>query len=181
LEKFRTFLKAGHVISWGAATFFTRHGRTYTCKPTVTFKVASDPLAERLRALGRYGGLIDPQLTTSRDFWRGAVDGDGSLGLYDFAYKPSEKYARLELVGTPRLLGEFLAFLRSHDMAGGMTVRGRKGANIHVLATGGRLVPPIVRLLYQDATVALDRKVDRAAAIIATQTPWQQEAFPKAA
>lgn len=175
LEQFRSFLGSSHTIYTSPAATFVRNGRTYTAKPTVEFKVASDALADRLRALGRYSGPIAGELTSSRDFWRGAIDGDGSLGTYPNPYKPLTTYPRIELVGSGRLLDEFLAFLDSHGLAGRMTVRERKGANMSVVGTSGTLVPQIVDLLYRDATVSLDRKAQRAAVIIGTLTPRHRE------
>ena len=172
LVKLRDFLGSTHAITSAPAQLMSVHnGRTYMARPTCALTVSSQQLADRLRSLGRYEGPISPELAASLDFWRGAVDGDGSLGLYRNSYKPPPAvYPRVELVGASRLLDVFLAFLASHGMAGRMTVRPRKNHNIHVVATTGRPVPPIVDLLYRDAVVALGRKALRAARIIAGRT-----------
>jgi hypothetical protein len=43
-------------------------------------------LAEQLLSLGRYEGPINDLLIQSRDFWRGIVDGHGSLGILATGY-----------------------------------------------------------------------------------------------
>ncbi|MFG3422219.1 hypothetical protein [Micromonospora sp. NPDC048063] len=71
LLKLRTFLGSTSVISAPSPTH-------HSCQ----FSVRSQRLADRLVALGRYQGPINARLVESRDFWRGVVDGDGSVGVY---------------------------------------------------------------------------------------------------
>lgn len=159
LEKFRTFLGSTHRITDSPEATFTRNGKTYTGRPTSAFSVASNRLAERLRALGRYEGPLDPALASSRDFWRGAMDGDGCIGV-------SQGRARFELVGVRRLLDPFLGFLSANGVAGGMTIRPASAQAIHRVGTMGRFALSVITLLYQDAVPALDRKMAIAREII---------------
>lgn len=121
------------------------------------FTVTSARLAERLLTLGRYEGPIDDTLIWSRDFWRGVMDGDGSLGIL------ASGYAYFGLVGSRRLLEASLLFLKSNGLGARMTIRPDK--TILQIATAGYIAEKIVVFLYENATVALDRKAVTAAKI----------------
>lgn len=153
LVKLRTFLGSTHAI--GAAPAGNYGG--YRSKPSARFSVRSARLSERLLALGRYEGPIDDTLIWSRDFWRGVVDGDGSLGIL------ASGYAYLGLVGSRRLLEAFLLFLKSNGLGARMTIRPDK--TIFQIATAGYIAEKIVSFLYRDAAVALDRKAASAVKI----------------
>jgi len=153
--KLRSFLGSTHAISAGPAGNYGG----YTSRPSVHFSVTSARLTQRLLALGRYEGPIDDTLIWSRDFWRGVVDGDGSLGIL------ASGYAYFGLVGSRRLLEAFLLFLRRNNLGARMTIRPDK--TIFQVATAGYIAEKIVALLYGNATVALDRKATAAAKIAA--------------
>ena len=151
--KLRTFLGSTHAISSEPAGNYGG----YTSRPSVHFTVTSARLAERLLTLGRYEGPIDDTLIWSRDFWRGVMDGDGSLGIL------ASGYAYFGLVGSRRLLEAFLLFLKSNGLGARMTIRPDK--TIFQIATAGYIAEKIVVFLYRNATVALDRKAASAAKI----------------
>lgn len=153
LVKLRTFLGSNHKI--GAAPAGNFGG--YRSRPSVRLTVTSRRLAQRLLSLGRYEGPIDGTLIQSRDFWRGIVDGDGSLGIL------ASGYAYIGLVGSRRLLEAFLVFLQGNGLGARMTIRPDK--TIFQVATAGYIAERIVSLLYENATVALDRKAASAAKI----------------
>jgi transposase-like protein len=157
LVKLRTFLGSTHTI--GAAPAGNYGG--YQSRPSVRFSVRSDQLAQRLLSLGRYEGTINDSLTQSRDFWRGVVDGDGSLGFL------ATGYPYFGLVGSRRLLESFLFFLESNALAARMTIRPDK--TIFQVATAGHTAEEIVSYLYRNAAVALDRKAASAAKIAAVK------------
>lgn len=155
LLKLRSFLGSTHTISAAPAGNYGG----YPSRPSVRFSVRSPRLAERLLSLGRYEGPISDILIQSRDFWRGVVDGDGSLGIL------ASGYPYFGLVGSRRLLEAFLLFLKSNDLAASMTIRPDK--TIFQIATAGRTAEKIVSFLYRDAEIALDRKAASAAMIAA--------------
>jgi hypothetical protein len=157
LVKLRDFLRSTHTI--GTAPAGNYGG--YRSRPSVRFTVDSAQLAERILCLGRYDGPINATLVESRDFWRGVVDGDGSLGLL------ATGYAHFGLVGSRRLLEAFMIFLRSNDLAAKMTIRPDK--TIFQVATAGYTAEKIVYFLYDNADVALDRKAVAAAEILAAR------------
>jgi transposase len=153
IVKLRTFLGSTHAISADPAGNYGG----YTSRPSVHFTVTSARLAERLLTLGRYEGPIDDTLIWSRDFWRGVMDGDGSLGIL------ASGYAYFGLVGSRRLLEASLLFLKSNGLGARMTIRPDK--TIFQIATAGYIAEKIVVFLYENATVALDRKAVTAAKI----------------
>jgi hypothetical protein len=108
--------------------------------------------------MGRYEGPIAPELATSRHFWRGVVDGDGSV----FILKTG--YSGISLVGSRRLLEAFLEFLRECNLSGRMTVSPHK--SIHEVSTAGHLAELIIDELYRNATTVLERKAAAAGPII---------------
>jgi len=149
LEKFRTFLGSTHAITPIAAHAY----EGYTSRPGCRFAVNSDHLADRLRDLGRYGGPLGDELASSRDFWRGVADGDGSLGLY--GGKP-----HLRVVGTEWLMSAFRSFIVDRHHICHATVRPHK--SIYEVHLCGPSAANAVSLLYRDAGTALDRKVNGA-------------------
>ena len=154
LEKFREFLGSTHAITASPPGNFGG----YRSKASVRFALNSRELAARLLEMGRYKGPIAPELAASRHFWRGVVDGDGSI----FILKTG--YSGISLVGSQRLLDVFLEFLRERNLSGRMTVTPHK--SIYELSTAGHLAELIIDELYRNATTALQRKAAAAAPII---------------
>ena len=84
LVKLRDFLGSTHAITPVApATVSPNIARPNGGQGTGAFRysVRSQRLADRLTALGRYGPAVDPALAASCDFWRGCIDGDGTVGI----------------------------------------------------------------------------------------------------
>ena len=161
VERFREFLKAGHPVIRGTRRAKLPGGRV-VLQRFAGIKVRSARLVE---SLGRYGVGFDKSYTararggveTLPAFWRGVIDGDGTL-----AVRPDKSAfgsnAALSLVGSESLLAQFLAYVKTvvADFAGrprrdhrgqcwGLEITGM-GA---VLVAGG---------LYDGAAVALPRK-----------------------
>jgi transposase-like protein len=157
LVKLRAFLGSTHTISAGPAGNYGG----YPSRPSARFSVRSARLAQQLLSLGRYEGPINDTLIQSCDFWRGVVDGDGSLGIL------ATGYAYLGLVGSHRLLEAFLLFLKGNGLGARMTIRSDK--TIFQVATAGYTAEKIVSFLYRNAEVALDRKAASAARIAAAR------------
>ena len=131
------------------------------------FSVRSQQLAERLVSLGRYQGPVDERLTESRDFWRGVVDGDGSLGIYRRGNSRTSTFSQFRLVGSQRLLDPFVGFLHNHGIRG-LTVRPHK--TIYTVGTTCKPAERIVALLYAGAIIALPRKAEVARRILVDLT-----------
>lgn len=153
LVKLRTFLGSGHAITFIAPRTTGR----YTCHPTYIFRVTSSRIADQLLRLGRYEGPVDDELVISRDFWRGVVDGDGTLSVSQTGR------VRIGLVGERRLLEAFNVFLQANDLPARSIYPDRR---VWQLTASGSAATRIINHLYRDAPVALDRKAHKADMII---------------
>jgi hypothetical protein len=102
LVKLRDFLGSDHAITPVAPTVVALNGGQGT--GAFRFAVRSQRLANILTALGRYGPAVNPALAASRDFWRGCIDGDGTVGI-------SCGIPQVKLVGSHWLLSAFVDFL----------------------------------------------------------------------
>ena len=132
------------------------------------YTARSQRLADRLDGLGRYGPAVGPELAASSDFWRGCIDGDGTVGVYS-------GIPTLKLFGSEWLLEAFVEFLDSAGLR--RTHRGRRPSvrqcqSIFAVSTTGTTAAGITKLLYGDATVALDRKAVKAAQIMSMEPPF---------
>jgi hypothetical protein len=130
-------------------------------------RVRSERLCRDLEHLGmRNPGLESaacPEARRSPDFWRGVVDGDGSLGL---AVRPNgRRFAYLQLVGGEALMAQFAEFVR--EVCPRYRGQGtRPHGNIHRVSLGGRTARALAGVLYGDGGVALPRKRARATEIL---------------
>ena len=148
--KFRKFLGSTHAI-----TDFTPKD-AYSVHDVCRFAVRSSQIVSRLQVLGVKKGPLASRLVRSRDFWRGVVDGDGWVGI-------SQGAPRLELVGEYWLLNEFVQYLRFSQVPTKATIRPHK--SIYRIGFCRGSAQAVARLLYRDASVGLDRKVEMAARI----------------
>jgi len=161
LEKMRTFLKSNHPI-------YETEGKTAWGGPFARLSITSAPLFNALRRHGIIAKKLrvpTPELAQSRDFWRGMVDGDGTIGtIGDGKYI----YPQVRLFGQTPLLEKFQHFtfaitnswLNTKDCS-------RKDGSVFTLSSGSRNAGKIIDVLYRNASVSLDRKNKRAQAIIA--------------
>ena len=107
LEKLRAFLKSEHPLS------FVEKTKTSLGGPCVRWGARSSKLCGALRARGIVAKKLRVpvgELIASRDFWRGMIDGDGSLGTIEDANKI---YPHIRLYGQIPLLECFQTFLAS--------------------------------------------------------------------
>jgi hypothetical protein len=86
-------------------------------------------------------------------YWRGVIDGDGSIGTYDGE-------AKMSLCGSEALVEAFLEFAKGICGTTASPRQGKQGNRRYwLLALGGnRRLPPLLAALYDDAPVALTRK-----------------------
>jgi len=128
-------------------------------------------------ALARYG--IVPRKTytataaggveLNRDFWRGVVDGDGSIWIGQYKCDP-HPYARMSICGASRVLMEqFAAFVRL------IYPSWRGGVNPYKkywrVQLGASVATKVITELYRDCAVALDRKLEKAKRVMELGLP----------
>lgn len=148
LHKFREFLKSQHPVHIypnGPGRYIARLG------------VQSAQLVRDLAVLGihpakTYTAEATPEMAASRDFWRGMMDGDGSI------IRPGHAWG-IRLNGTPAICEQFRTYLKDALAEPMPTVAQRRGTPAVAFALGGaQKTRRVLRLLYAGADVALDRK-----------------------
>jgi hypothetical protein len=167
VEKLRAFWGSTHKVriqqrNGGAGS---KSGST----PSVRLYIKSRRIAERLIALGmvnsRFGDRVaPPELAGSPDFWRGMIDGDGSIGK-----KSGRENGRVRLCGNLHLLEQFMAFVRMHYPA--CRAKPRPHSSIFDAAISAHAARVILDILYNNDRVALDRKKETALRILALPEP----------
>lgn len=106
--------------------------------------------SQRIELLARY--------QTDRDFWRGVIDGDGCLAF------STDGYPLLSLVGSEELMTQFRDFVRTFIPSYTAKIGQNKGAfRIHA---SGKGAAHITSVLYNGATIFLDRKMEKARLIM---------------
>lgn len=151
LEKFRKFMDTDKPIYTGSG--IRKGTECFWAKVVISSeKVFNDLLRYGLsprKSLNRE--LIIHKLENNRHFWRGMVDGDGSLGIYG-----KRKNPRLSLYsGSSKLLQQFLDFLPENIARNGIYF----SSNIFSIDYGCAPAKKIISLLYSDCSIYLDRKM----------------------
>jgi len=161
VEKFRDFLKSTHAITVEAEKDKIIDGRLVHSKETASFKPRSALLVEALRSRGMTTKKEErdpiPELAQSRDFWRGVVDGDGTLYL-------AKGEPAFTLCGHQPLLGKFQRFIAAE--LGVRLVISADKENLLRTNPITRGTEEVAKLLYENACEALTRKKERADLII---------------
>jgi hypothetical protein len=122
-------------------------------------------------ALARYGVVPRKSKTAKviglemdRDFWRGAVDGDGSLGIDE------RGMASVSLCGSETLVHQFAAYIKSVSPTCAANPFPTK--SIFAVSASGSHAYRVAEALYGDCCVALDRKLEKAREILARPDPF---------
>jgi hypothetical protein len=146
LARFRAFLRAGNPL----------HVRD---NGTTGLYVSSRRLAE---SLAKYGVLPRKSLVAKvvglewdRDFWRGVVDGDGSVKMTPSG---ASVLPSLALCGSEALVVQFTAYCRHIYPALGAGTALCPAGKIWRIRTAGYGAQAIIAALYQGAALALPRK-----------------------
>lgn len=96
-----------------------------------------------------------------RYFWRGMIDGDGWISHYKSG---NTKRWKIGLCGNYNYLKEFNDFVKENF---NYSVKISKQGNIFTLTyTKKDILPKLVKFLYEDCSVYLDRKKDKATLLI---------------
>lgn len=126
------------------------------------FAIGSEVIHKRLTGLGfgpdkSYTAKPHDLLKHFRDFWRGVIDGDGSLQF------PLKGYRRpiLHLCGTEATCEGFKEFILENDIQSKASVRQLKGDQAWVIQHEYVAAEHIATLLYKDATIYMERKYQK--------------------
>lgn len=160
IEKFRSFLGSTHTIR---DTVHKTSKGYHDGKGGLAsvFRVRSKPLTEALarRGLVAKGAARFPtdEIADNPDFWRGEVDGDGTVYLSEHSkVQGTYRYPGIFLCGHMPLLERYQAFLLRRGISANITDTASGIFQIRLIGSGALAV---LRLLYGNATVALDRKL----------------------
>jgi hypothetical protein len=101
--------------------------------------------------------LASAEMAESRDFWRGVVDGDGTV-ILDGAQRPN-----LRLNGNYELLAQFAQYCRQWVPTNASP---RPHSTIYRVSLAGEYAVRMIRQLYIQGDTALDRKQETANRIL---------------
>ena len=154
--KFRKFLGSSHAVTTIRPE--SNHGFQ-----AVVISINSQYLA---MALAKYGvtqdktrrGIPDSRISSNRHFWRGLVDGDGTVGCY--TGRPL-----LALSGNKNIIDSFSKFIEQNLSFTPPQFKYDR-ERIHHIRIAGRRTVAVVRLLYSTANISLARKYSAATDIL---------------
>lgn len=124
-----------------------------------TLRIASQKLTDKLISYGvtprkSLTAKAPPQLRLNRHFWRGVIDGDGSLTVCN------KKYPVINLSGSQFICQQFVDYVKTIVPKCFAKVHPTK--TIYGFATSGQYAIEIIKTLYSNCNVALDRKLKKA-------------------
>jgi hypothetical protein len=160
----------GHLVKLKAATGAT--GSVLCDGESASLAVYSRRIADSLVALG-----VTPRKSATMEpwdgpdglmphYWRGMVDGDGSLA------RKGDGVWTLFLCGSEAAVRAFTAWCGR--ISGTEAKPYFKTGCWYVSISGRYQVPKLVRALYADAPVSLDRKQEIADCILASEQPYRK-------
>lgn len=151
LEKFKLFMGSNHRIKTGQ-----KDGHPW-CNIKFRSKYISKKLSEYNIVPNKTFITKTPDsLLFDKNYWRGMVDGDGTVGIYS-------GHACIGLSGTKEIVQEFLDFCNtivSHNYTP------HKHENIYFVRISCRIARKIIRYLYEGSNIYLNRKYETAMKII---------------
>jgi hypothetical protein len=124
----------------------------------------------------KHVSAVRDELAASRDFWRGVIDGDGSVKVVGPRRMP-----QLQLVGSPTVVSQFATFLGTVSADGYVphSFAHSQSQVVRLISISGRRAKDAIEALYgSDPAVALARKlaVARAACtwepLVRSSYPW---------
>lgn len=160
--KFKKFLGSGHKINELEPQKIGKSN--YTSKGVFRLEVRSKQLVFDLARFGVVSGKTKratiKELEDSPHFWRGMIDGDGSILIRD------KKYPQIGLIGSEIICNQFLDFAKRIYHGKIRSIIGKTG-NIYRIRLNGKAAISIIDVLYGNLDVtALDRKMEKAQEIL---------------
>jgi len=97
--------------------------------------------------------IPDSRLINNRHFWRGMLDGDGTIFI-----DSRDKLLTLGLLGTKDVCQKFWKFCYNIDQSFRLISVCKAPWNGYSVRTSGRKAKLIVRIIYKDVNIVLTRK-----------------------
>lgn len=158
IQKFKDFLGSGHKIIHYSRKPWNGYKRQDAYGITVNSK-------QMVQDLAKYG--VTPrksatakviQLENDPHFWRGVIDGDGSLFRI---MVDGRKYPSISLCGSNSMCCQFLNFAKDHTKTKSSVHKDTRG-DLYYISFGGSIAAILIKILYKDANTFLKRKYDKA-------------------
>lgn len=151
---------------------YKRLTKSLNMSETATLIVTSQQIGEKLISYGvvpnkTYSAkCLNEELLNNRHFWRGMIDGDGCIRQYKSPRTNVKTLSKsIDLTGTKEICEQFLDFVRK-IIPNKNTVRKLIRAKCSRICFYGNTAEAIIKHLYEDCTVSLDRKYSLAQDII---------------
>lgn len=161
VNKFRVFLGSDIPLRryTYSSTFGPSSNKTYDA---VTLSVHSAKIRKSLSKFGvvprKSKTAVVNGLANNRHFWRGVIDGDGTL-FVDKRYN----VATVSLVGSKALTSQFLDFAKLHVETSALV---RPHKTIFEVGISGYSAAVLIGIIYSNASIALERKSFKATSIL---------------
>lgn len=159
LYKLREFAKADYPIH---IRDHKSHNKIYKiCE----IKFTSNKTFKDLKSYGIVGNKHNRRgikmLEFNKDFWRGVIDADGSLGI------DSRSSPWLQIAGPYPIVKQFRSFSLEYVESKAKIIQNNKSKKSYKWQVrGSKLATKLIKLLYNNCSIYLDRKHKRAAEII---------------
>ena len=143
VKKFRSFLGSSHKIHFGK--------KNHSANLAVSSQKLADSLAKyNIVPRKSFIATAPDALVDSPGFWRGVVDGDGSVAINKTGVP------LVKLYGARPIVSQFSEFIKSYEPECRATVL--PSGSIWQATAYGRYATHILWVLYHDASVSLNRK-----------------------
>ena len=141
------------------------------------FSVASKRLAEKLESYGvvprKSQGAMIQHLQSDRNFWRGLIDGDGHVCLFN---RKDTQVPVIGLTASRPLSNQFADFVLS---VVGARPNSHQQGNVWHTRCFFRKAEVLAEVLYKDCTIALPRKAEMAKQILARRDEIRSRSHPR--
>ena len=159
IEKFKKFVNSNNKIYWIHRN--DKREKWSNSKPMVGLSITSQTM---VNDLANYGVIPSKSkiadvmlLQNNKHFWRGLIDGDGSITSIHSGKNPS-----LEFAGSFNLVNKFAIFVHSEIFNHKSSVRKTKIKDFYKISFNGSSGVKVIKHLYENTNVSLDRKMSRA-------------------
>lgn len=166
IEKFRNFLKTNIPINLKIRSTKNSGLLVKSNGPAYGVNLTSNKLSEKLIDFGvvprkSLTAKVSPVLAGNKDFWRGMIDGDGTVSYYG-STKTDLKYPYIALhSGSRELIRQFDNFIYDNITNKSCNVETRLTAgynDFYTIRLTGRSGVSAIKFLYESCNTYLDRK-----------------------